>query len=432
MSIANLDGSSVSIFFTLAVRNNLKLVVRYIEAYRQKRENELIALTKLYSIDVKGNPRHWSIIVDGDTYYTESGKVGAGYKVTQSKPKRVVEKNVGKVNHITATNQAYIEAKRIWEDRYERGHRTSIDEARSVLDQEPAFFKPMLADKYSDKLTDGNWPVMVQPKLDGIRCVIRREGDKLVARSRNGKVFDTLEYLLTELNGLFQRYPFLVLDGELYNHDYKDDFNKIISLVRKKKPDNPTEKWDETLREARDSIQYWVYDIPHIYGPEDMDTPYHERTFGFIFDAMEIHHWPDCLYYVSNKWCPNHDMVHQAHKEYINAGFEGSMVRIDKGYENGRSKSLLKFKDFQDSEYLVVGIDEGNGNRTGTAKHIVCQDRETGKQFNSNIKGTFEWYKELLDNKDQYIGKLVTVQYANLTPDGIPRFPFAIAFRDYE
>ena len=44
MSIANLDGSSVSIFFTLSVRNNLKLVVRYIEAYRQKRENELIAL----------------------------------------------------------------------------------------------------------------------------------------------------------------------------------------------------------------------------------------------------------------------------------------------------------------------------------------------------------------------------------------------------
>ena len=77
----------------------------------------------------------------------------------------------------------------------------------------------MLAEKYSDKLTDGNWPVMVQPKLDGIRCIIRREGDDLVARSRTGKVFDTLEYLLTELNGLFQRYPFLVLDGELYNHD---------------------------------------------------------------------------------------------------------------------------------------------------------------------------------------------------------------------
>ena len=63
---------------------------------------------------------------------------------------------------------------------------------------------------------------------------------------------------------------------------------------------------------------------------------------------------------------------------------------------------------------------------------VVCQDLKTGKQFNSNIKGTFEWYKELLDNKDNYIGKLVTVQYANLTPDGIPRFPFAIAFRDYE
>ena len=419
----------MSIFFTIAIRNNLKLVVRYIEEYRKKREKELIILTTLYNIDTKGNARHWTIMVDGNKYYSESGLVGSEYKTTQTKPKVAKEKNVGKTNYVSAEDQAYLEAKRKWDERYEKGHRTTIEEARSVVS---SFFKPMLAEKYSDKLTDGNWPVMVQPKLDGIRCIIRREGDELVARSRNGKVFDTLEYLLAELNGLFQRYPFLVLDGELYNHDYKDNFNKIISLVRKKKPDNPAEKWDETLKEAYDSIQYWVYDIPQIFMSDDMDTPYHERTFGFIYDAMEIYHWPDCLYYVSNKWCPNHDMVQQAHKEYINAGFEGSMVRINKGYENGRSKSLLKFKDFQDAEYLVIGIDEGEGNRSGTAKHLVCQDLETGKQFNSNIKGTFEWYKELLDNKDNYIGKLVTVQYANLTPDGIPRFPFAIAFRDYE
>ena len=125
----------MSIFFTIVVRNNLKLVARYIDEYRRKKENELIVLTKLYSIDTNGNPRHWSIIVDGDTYYTESGKVGAEYKTTQSKPKRAVEKNVGKVNYITASKQAYLEAKRKWDDRYERGHRASIEEAQSLLDQ---------------------------------------------------------------------------------------------------------------------------------------------------------------------------------------------------------------------------------------------------------------------------------------------------------
>jgi hypothetical protein len=49
-----------------------------------------------------------------------------------------------------------------------------------------------------------------------------------------------------------------------------------------------------------------------------------------------------------------------------------------------------------------------------------------GKRFKSNVKGTWEETAEMLTNKTQLIGKQATIKYFNLTPDGIPRFPFVI------
>ena len=290
----------------------------------------------------------------------------------------------------------------------------------------------MLAEKYSEKAVDGLFPLMVQPKLDGIRCIIRRESTRIVARSRNGKEFDTLVYMLNDLEPLFKKYPELILDGELYNHNLKEDFNKIISLVRKKQPTSVDSDWMDVLDEARDKLQYHVYDIPQVNGPEDMDTEYWTRTVEFVHELKTTKMWLDNLRLVQTWWCDDTERVSQVYDNHITGGYEGSMIRLNRGYESSRSKSLLKYKEFKDAEYLVVGIDEGDGNRTGTAKHLVCKDVKTGKVFNSNIKGTFEWYTELLENKDDYIGKMVTIQFANLTPDGIPRFPFALTFRDYE
>ena len=389
-------------------------------------------LATLYSIDSRDKVRHWSIFVNGDSYHTESGLFGAEYKVTKTKPKKIKSRNIGKINHKSAEAQAYIEAKRVWNSRFDRGHRPSIEGARRVVGEPKQFFQPMLADKYSEKMVEGLFPVMVQPKLDGIRCIIRKESGRIIARSRNGKEFDTLEYMLIDLEPLFKKYSDLILDGELYNHDYKDDFNKIISIVRKKKPTSCDPAWLDTLEEARDKLQYHIYDIPQVNGPEDMDGEYWSRTVEFVHELKTTKLWPASLRLVQTWWCHDLERVSQVYNNHVTKGYEGSMVRLNRGYESSRSKSLLKYKEFKDAEYLVVGIDEGSGNRSGTAKHLVCKDVDTGKVFNSNIKGNFEWYTELLENKDDYIGKMVTIQFANLTPDGIPRFPFALSFRDYE
>ena len=83
--------------------------------------------------------------------------------------------------------------------------------------------KPMLAYKVDKKPVDWSEKVFMQPKLDGVRCVISKDG----AFSRTGKPWLNIDHILSDLKPVFKRYPDLILDGELYNHDLKSDFEKI-------------------------------------------------------------------------------------------------------------------------------------------------------------------------------------------------------------
>jgi DNA ligase-1 len=128
---------------------------------------------------------------------------------------------------------------------------------------------------------------------------------------------------------------------------------------------------------------------------------------------------------VETDTCNNEDEVMELYGEYVDKGFEGQMLRLDKKYENKRSKSLMKHKSFVDEEYTILDIVEGEGNRTGTAGYFVFET-ENGDRFKSNVKGTWEETAEMLKNKKKLIGKQATIKYFNLTPAGIPRFPYVV------
>ena len=115
--------------------------------------------------------------------------------------------------------------------------------------------KPMLAYPVSNKPIDYSKPVFIQPKLDGVRCVIQCDNSVVTAYSRTGKEWKNITHILSELHPFFQKYPNVILDGELYNHDLKNDFEKIISLVRKTKPT------DEHRLESAEMVQFHCYDI---------------------------------------------------------------------------------------------------------------------------------------------------------------------------
>jgi len=353
----------------------------------------------------------------------ESGVVDGA--ITVSKPTYCKAKNVGRSNATTAEQQAEVDAKRRWDSRVEHGAVTDIEIAKNGV--ELPFFKPMLANGYTPEKME--FPMWSQPKLDGIRCLLRMENGELVARSRNGKIIDCVEHVKVACEKLFKQFPNVVLDGELYNHLYKDNFNKITSLVRKQRPTDPNKikQFEETaLVEAKERIQYWVYDVilddPHTF----------KNRMRAVYTMLRTYTNDPSLVWVPTTTINDKESLNALYEQYLADGYEGQILRKDALYESKRTHSLLKRKEFQDSEYLVVGMQEGDGNRTGTAKNLICKCEKTGKQFSSNIKASWERLTEMLENRDQIIGKMATIQYFNLTPDGIPRFPYAIDIRDYE
>jgi DNA ligase-1 len=119
------------------------------------------------------------------------------------------------------------------------------------------------------------------------------------------------------------------------------------------------------------------------------------------------------------------EWVDKWYSDYVSEGYEGLMVRLDKKYESKRSKSLLKYKSFIDEEYTILDIVEGLGNKTGMVGSFVFKSK-TGHIFNASPKYNWEECKELWNQRQELLGKSATVKYFNLTPDGVPRFPYVI------
>ena len=392
-------------------------------------------LQTLYKIDTKGRLREWTMHIDGASFYAVKGLVDG--KKTTDKATTTIAKNVGRSNETTPEAQAELQAQAKFQKKLDSGYALNEVDA-----QKKKFYEPMLAHNFKDRQDElvGKYPVYSQPKLDGIRCIVRKEGDTLIGRTRNGKEIECIPHILKSLNGFFLAHPKAILDGELYNHDLRDNFNKITSLVRKQRPiksDKMTDKafakkqteYQARVVEAEDVIQYHVYDCPKLN-----DVVNESQSFDFRMDELKAKLMTNKhIILVETSEVYSLGNLNSLYGQYLEQGYEGQMVRKNSSkYDNKRSTSLLKRKEFIDAEYKVVDIDIGNGNRSGTAKHLVCYCPKTKTTFNSNIKGSFEYLKEIYDNRKDYIGQLATIKYFQLTPDGIPRFPYAIAFRNYE
>jgi DNA ligase-1 len=396
-------------------------------------------LQTLYKIDTKSKLREWTCVVDGSTFYAIKGLVGG--KLTQDKPTQCVAKNVGRSNETTPEAQADFEAQAKFKKKLKSGYAETEEKAKVKK-----FYEPMLALSYDDR-KDEAWnskdEIYSQPKLDGIRCIVTKVDGKLIAKTRNGKVIDSIPHIIKSLEGFFKAFPDAVLDGELYNHEYRDNFNKITSLVRKQKPvrlDGESEeafwkkevKFRDALKESSEAIEYWIYDCPHLNDTINEKTAFNVRWLALQTHLFYVLTGKGCLVEVPTTLVPKTRELDACYNSYLEQGYEGQIVRVNKPYENKRSKFLLKRKEFIDAEYRVIDIEKGNGNRSGTAKHLVLWCDKNKVSFNSNIKGSFDYLAEIYNNRKTYIGKMATIKFFQLTPDGIPRFPYAIAFRDYE
>jgi DNA ligase-1 len=369
-------------------------------------------LPTLYKLSNNGKVEEWTIFYSKDTasFYTVSGQLD-GVKTT-SLPTFCLEKNINKSNYRTPGEQAFCESTAKWEKQIDKGY---TPELHNVMASKK--FQVMLAQSYTDNKKTFKWPLYVQPKLDGVRCRANKDG----LWTRNNNRIVSCPHIESALLPYFQKHPNSQLDGELYNHNYHDDFPALISYIKKA---NVTSEVFSKTADLEKGVQYHVYDTTEPAKSFSLRylplLPYFEKT-----QALSP------VKTVLTKLAYNHNDILNYHDEFYNQGYEGVMIRTDSFYENKRSWNLLKYKLFNTEEFQILSVHEGTGNKS---KMVASVDISIGNGVvcSSNVKGSHEFLSDLFIKKDSLIGSFATIKFQGYTPDGSLRFPYLVAIRDYE
>lgn len=279
-------------------------------------------------------------------------------------------------------------------------------------------FEVTLAKDFNDKKVNFEDGLFAQPKLDGVRCYITKDG----AFSRNHKPFFTTGHITDELKDYFDRSPSAILDGELYAHKYARGFEKIISLVKRTKPS------EQDLIDSAAEIKLNVFDIFFTAAPE---KTFSERQ-GILKLVHDYCEW-ETVDLVPTVEVNNQDQLDQFYNTCMEMDYEGAMLRRNTPYSNKRSYDLQKLKVFKDQEGTITGIVEGKGKLTGKlGKFTMITD--AGVEFGCPPAAghNFAWRQLAFENPEMYVGKRATFRYLRINPTGAPYLPGFKCVRDYE
>lgn len=365
----------------------------------------------LYGRSSTGKMKIWTISVVpsghvGETQIevqivTEFGYVGG--KITTETVNVYDGKNIGKNNETSPFEQAVMEAKAKFQKKLDDNYTERAIENTTVN------LLPMLAHPYQKRKHDIKWPAYIQPKLDGCRCLAHKISDtKIEYNTRGGKKFTTLDHLSADLLKIMEVGE--ILDGEIYNHDSMT-FQELVSAVKKKN--------DNTK-----NLQY------HIYDTVDTQKPFSARRADLVIKFSNLS-LTSPLQRVETLLVDDEEGMLDIHQYFTVNGYEGTMVRNAAGMYvlDYRSKDLLKFKDFIDSEYTIIG---GKGGKGGEEDCVIFTCICDGGEFDVRPRGTRETRAQWLLDIDKLIGKQLTVRYVRLSDAGKPIPPVGISIRDYE
>ncbi len=364
-------------------------------------------LPTLYKKTATEADQEWTVWTEGNVIVTRWGQVGGAIQETRD----VIEKgkNLGRANETTPVQQAEAEAQSFWEKKLKKGYVQNIEDARAgrvdaIIE---GGISPMLAEKFDEMEHKLVYPLFVQPKLDGHRCIaVLDEKGKATLWSRTRKPITSMTHIQAAIERLGMHS--VILDGELYNHDYKDRFEELTSFIR-----------NSEFQEGADAVQYHIYDLP-------CGWPFADRWKFLSQYVASLHP----LHTVATALVHSREQLMAAMDQFLEAGFEGAMARNAAGaYINKRSVDLQKVKVFQDAEFPVVGVEEGRGKLKGHAI-FVCKT-SAGVEFRAKLKGSQAELKKYFENPALAVGRQLTIKYQGITnKNGVPRFPVAMRFRE--
>lgn len=373
----------------------------------------------LYKKTSTGAIQMWRTWTEGDTLFTEYGQVD-GKKQTTSE--RISGVNIGKSNETTPVEQAINEARSRWEKKSKK-HYVTDPSAAANGEVDETFVQggmaPMLAQVYSKHGGKIKFPAFVQPKLDGHRCIAVIRDGVCTLWTRTQKPITGVPHINAEIESM-DLPDGTILDGELYNHDYRDRFEELTSFIR-----NPNPKL------GYEAVQYHVYDLA--------DDPRGFEMRHFELYAITKHEYTDepvilgeydHVKRVDTHYVDSEEEMFEWFAEYREQGYEGLMVRnADGKYVNKRSYDLQKVKEFDDAEFTVVGVEQGRGKLAGKAV-FICQTA-SGDMFNVKMAGSLDNLSQYWEKPELAIGRKLTVQFQGFTnAANVPRFPVGLRFRD--
>jgi ATP-dependent DNA ligase len=317
-----------------------------------------------------------------------------GKKVIHSPPRRVESERKG----LTYMN-AEIKKKKLigfTENLKERISRGSV-------------FGPMGAHKLDDYEHKLIYPVIVQRKLDGFRCIARfDDAGKVVLYSKSMKPFSHLNHIKTELEERFSLRN-VSFDGELYSHGLP--LNEISKLVMKKRELTSEEE------EASKKIVYMVFDT--ILENVIFEERYH--TLVKLFEKKKSKY----VQLVKCEIAKSKEEVYDLNQTYLVEGYEGVIVRNKKGLYIYKKKSydVLRTKEFKHGLFTILGGKEGEGTYRGTLIwELKCDQNNSRKSFYAIQMGALQDRRSIFEkfqkNPKDFIGKMVKVKYLKMDDYG--------------
>jgi len=314
-------------------------------------------------------------------------------------------KNIGHVNETSPTEQALAEATTRYNIKLSQKYSTSQEGIDNIK------YLPMKAKIFNDYKDKIVYPVFIQPKYNGNRCLAVWIDNKLHLISRGNKLWNTN---VPHIYSFLEKYQpkNIILDGELYNHYM--NLPEINSRL-KKYQQGKTEK-----------LQFCVYDTVSLM---DLQLPWSRQLemLKLFFNLLPKQNDP-----IVQSWTYHVNSLSELYayeRTLVSRGYEGLIIRNANGkYEFGyESENLLKFKSFIDDEFEVVNYSIMTGIVSGCVKWLCRAKNE--KTFTCSMKGSMLESRQYGLNGAQYIGKLLTVKYQGLNSNGIPNFPTGLYFR---
>ena len=376
-------------------------------------------LPTLYKRNTNGSQQEWAIWTEENVICTRWGQTDGKMQDGRDTVKK--GKNIGRSNETTPVVQAELEAKAKWEKKKkDRGYVENAGDAMEGKTDaviEGGIF-PMLAHRFDNHEKKILWPAYVQPKLDGHRCIVVVKDGKATLWSRKRRRIPCLPHIEARFEELIGGDA--VFDGELYNHDYCDNFEDLTSFIRQQTEPKP----------GYEVVQYHIYD-----GPD-------ESSFATRFSRLREFFLGvgDCevLKLVETIGVTSKEKMMVAYDRYIDQGYEGGIVRNMAGafgkakdtgsYAAKRSFNLQKVKEFIDAEFVVLDVKEGRGKLAGKAIFIMEYE---GRRFDGKMKGKLDALKKYFEHPELAVGRAVTVQYFGLTKTNkVPRHPVVLRFRE--